>query len=124
MELRYQFGTLHHPVILAAAALLALTVGCESSPSAPSPSIANVAGTWLLQSPAEISQTTMVLEQNGSTVTGTWSRTIESLMTSGTVSGTATSDRVTIRADLVTRDGGSAPCATLDADHYGWREDV
>jgi hypothetical protein len=75
--------------------------------------MANVAGTWVLQSGAETSQTTMVLDQSGSSVTGTWSRPQESLTTNGVVSGTVSSDQFTLRADVVVREGSVTPCTTL-----------
>lgn len=109
MHLRYLFRTLRDRLILAGAApvLLALAGGCQSSPTAPS-LMANVAGTWVSQS------TTMVLEQNGSIVTGTWSRIAESQTTNGVVSGNVSRDQFTIRAELVTRYSDSSnPCATV-----------
>lgn len=113
MKLRYHFGLLHRaPILIAVATLLAAVVGCESSATTPSPSTANVAGTWVLQIPAEPAQTTMVLNQDGPVITGTWSRTAESLTTTGTVAGTVSRDQFTLRADLVSRDNNSTSCAT------------
>jgi hypothetical protein len=112
MELRSQFGTETSSLISVPAVVaflfIALTVGCESSPSGPSSFIANVGGTWVSE------MTTMVLDQNGSTVTGTWSRVDESQTTSGVVSGDVARDQFRIQAELVTRYSGSAnPCATV-----------
>jgi hypothetical protein len=106
MKLRTQLG-------LVAAAVVALGVGCGRSPNAPSPSMANVSGVWVLQDPVGANPTTMVLDQSGSIVTGTWSVISESLTSEGTVSGTVSGAQLTIRAEVVTRNVGSNPCATV-----------
>ena len=113
MKLRLRFSLIRLGLILTpVATLVAAVVGCQSSATAPSTVIANIAGTWVLQIPAGLTETKMVLSQDGSLVSGTWSRTTDSLTTTtGIVSGTVSHDQFSLRADLVSRDGNSTSCA-------------
>lgn len=74
--------------------LLALMLyGCGSSPAAPTPTLVNVSGNWAgtyfaETGPATTGSTRLVLTQQGSGLTGTWSTQGGNGDGSGTASGT------------------------------------
>ena len=86
-------GLLHRPSLATAVLLVALTIGCNSSPTAPS--AANVAGMWTGTTCAPARTTSCVIqvtiEQTGTSLTGTWGKTTTHGTLTGTVSGATVS---------------------------------
>lgn len=81
-----------HRLGLAAIALaVALTTGCNSTPTAPSIANANVAGRWAGTTCDTLRTTSCVIlvniSQEGTSLTGTWGKTASNGTLTGSVSG-------------------------------------